>query len=853
MNFKLKKKIKKKKKNEANKEEFYESETRTFNREISYDTRRKNFSLPKITRNGVLTYDEENNKVEEKKSRKKEKEKLKLRKLLDNIKKRKVKKKPFEEEIFNVSNKIKNFQDIRNIIATTANNIIADQNLNIKKFDLLFYIFKESLKGKRELDRENKYNDYNFKIKHKYFENINILSCISICTILKCITPSYKIFNTADVDNDATENNSNLNNKKKKSESKNFSKIIQSVNKLEQMIVKYFRDFCNILKENICDNTTVYVNLLCEIVTVNLYLSKNEKLLEYLILYSNIYTYHSKKYNKGGNNKNSEILCMKCLNTLNEIIDNDHNLSFTLTLVDYFSKYIFKKEKSICPNLLKIFSNINITEKKIHAKLYSDQDKNDNEGKNNELQVKTNICGNLKIIEKNTEKILDQLFLIYLCVLREYKKYSIFFVKNVLYAISNYALYINKLIMDDVFEEIKAIAKENKTSPSLRMTSIHIFLKILNKVNDNIYIDCSWIASCLLHLLDSSIHYFHTGSSTFLLQNRNFIYNNFLDSDKYYLNDNENSKTDNLKNGKPIKYNSSRKDKLKEKYNFSSEMLYCIDLLLKTKNFTNNYNNFKSSNNHLLCRIIYHLFNISLHSDYVISFSILKIIQSIMMKFPLVKCIVEKEGIVISYMNDNLSIFFQNILFHSCLFKEISSLALDISLNDSNENYNAILKNYINRNNCYVKNKTINYNMNLSEKRIIDENKLMKCDFDDIFHKHRENFDEFNTIKKNNFKESVDKSFILSNDDYENISINNLSPYMLTAIDFIEIIFSPYNKFIKYFQKEQERNKNITGNNYKNKSINYKEDKQKGNQKEKKKNYNKIKKIIKKKKKKNNA
>ncbi|CRG94865.1 conserved Plasmodium protein, unknown function, partial [Plasmodium gallinaceum] len=847
MNFKLKKKIEKKK-NKDYKKEFCESETRIFNREVSYDTKREVFNLPKINRNGILTYDEESSTIEETKNKKKEKEKLKLKKLLENIKKKKVKKNPIEEEILKITNKINNLQDIKNIIATTANSIIADQNLNIQKLDILFYIFKESLRRKKEFHKENKYNVSTFKEKYKYFENINILSCISLCTIFKCITPSYKIFNTDDGNSNVIENNSNLNNKKKKkNQLKHSSKIIENVNQLEQTIVKYFKDFCNILKENINDNTIVYVNLLCEIVTVNLYLSKNEKLFEYLLLYSNIYTYKSKKYNKIENKRKFEILCMKCLNTLSEIIENDHNLSFTLTLVNYFSNYIFRKEKNICPNLLKIFSNINISEKKMNAKLYSDEDKNDNEGKNNELKMKTNICGDLKIIEKNSEKILDQLFLIYLCVLREYKKYSVFFVKNVLYALSNYALYINKLIMDDVLEEVKALAKENKISPSLRITSIHIFLKILNKVNDNIYIDCSWIVNCLLDLLDSSIHYFHTGSSIFLLQNRNFIYNNFLDSNNCYSNDNNTCEIDNSKNIKQMN-NSLKIDKLKEKYNFSSEVLYCIDLLLKTKNFTNSFNNIKFSNNQLLCRIIYHLYNISLHSDYIISFSILKIIQFIMIKFPLVKCMIEREGIVISYINDNLSIFFQNILFHSCLFNEISSIALDISLNDSNENYNTVLKNYINVNNCNIKNKIINFNLSLNEKKIIDENILMKYDYDNIFYKHKENYNQFNINDKNNFKESIDKSFLSSNNLNENLNVNNLPPYMLTAIDFIDIVFSPYDKFIKYFQKERGKNESTINNNYKYK--NYKEDRQNENQEKKYKNFNKIKKIIRKKKKK---
>ncbi|CAD2111791.1 hypothetical protein YYG_04432 [Plasmodium vinckei petteri] len=844
-------KIKKKRKHtyvEEEEKKSFENGVRKFNNNFDKNVRRKIFNLPKIKGNGMVIYDEEDdyNDNEEKirqkkKSRKEEKREQKLKSMLQDMNKKKTNiiKNSIEDEMVNISNKMNNYKDIKNVIADICNNIMGDQTLYIDKFELLFYIFNEAIKRKNKIinnesltnipkNSNNSKNEQSneHKTKYKYFEDITNVASISICTVLKCITPSYKIINMK---------NNNSNNNKQNNSSKTFSKIIENINNIEEKIVKYFKKFCSILKDKIKQNTIVYVNLLCEIITVNLHLSKSENLYDLLILYSNSHTYNNIKYNKpkesnkmmSKNNKNSEmninILCMKCLNTIKEIIDNDSNLSITVYLIDYFVNNLFKGNCKISSDLLRIFSKIKISEKKINAKIYSQDMINntsllDKDNNNDEINAKTNICGELKIIEKNAEKILDNLFFVYLCVLREHNKYSIIFVKNVLYAISKYSPYINKLLMDDVFQEIKALAIGNakKTggtddksnvvcSNSLKLASIHIFLEILNKTNDHIYIDCSWVAQSLIDLLDSDLPYFHIGSACYLFENTNFIYNNFFDSNKGRGNNFKNS--DPLSNGyinnNHLIDSSNNIESRESKYNFSSELLYCIHLLLITKNFTTNYNTFKSSNNRLLAKIVHKLYNISLHSDYIISFCFLKLIKNILDKYPLVKPIVEMDGITISIMDGNLSVFFQNICFQSFYFNNISSLAFDISLNDSNDVYRTELNEYMNRNNIIGQNKIINYNLNLKEKAIIDNNKMINYKPNDIFCKNITDYkknDKYTNLDKKKFKHTNNLSYNSSTNMNKTLAVNLAHPHMLMAMDFIEIVFSPYNEFITNFQ-----------------------------------------------------
>ncbi|CDU19969.1 conserved Plasmodium protein, unknown function [Plasmodium yoelii] len=816
-----------------------EDGVRKFNNNFDKNVRRNLFNLPKIKGNGIVIYDEDDDNYNEneekirqkKKSKKEEKREQKLKSMLYDMNKKKTKiiKSSIDEEIIKISNKMNNYKDIKNIIADICNNIMGDQTMYIDKFELLFYILQEAIKRKKKIINKespnsisNNYSDNSkdeYKTKYNYFEDISNVASISICTVLKCITPSYKIIN---MNNDSNSNSSNNLSKGKQNNSSNkFSKIIENVNIIEEKIVKYFKKFCNILKDKIKHNTIVYVNLLCEIITVNLHLSKSENLYDLLIIYSNSHTYNNNniKYNKSKENdkiikknNNSEmnikILCMKCLNTIKEIIDNDSNLSITIYLIDYFVNNLFKNNCKISSDLLRIFSKIKISEKKINAKLYSqdvinnisilDKDNNNNE----EINAKTNICGELKIIEKNTEKILENLFFVYLCVLREHNKYSTIFVKNVLYAISNYAPYINKLLMDDVFQEIKALAigddkkgfnkndennknnENNKnsvvSSNSLKLTAIHIFLEILNKTNDNIYIDCSWIAQSLIDLLDSDLSHFYVGSSCYLFENTNFIYTSFLDT----------------KNNNYLIDASNNIESQESKYNFPSELLYCIHLLLITKNFTTNYNTFKSSNNQLLAKIVYKLYNVSIHSDYIISFCFLKLIKNILDKYPLVKSIIEMDGITISIMDGNLSVFFQNIYFHSFYFNNVSSLAFDISLNDSNDIYKTEINKYMNINNIIGQNKIINYNLSLREKNIIDKNKIFNYNSSDIFYKNN----KYSNLDNNKFKHTNNVSYNSSTNVNKTLSLNFANPHMLMAIDFVEIVFSPYNEFIKSFQ-----------------------------------------------------
>ncbi|SBT78274.1 conserved Plasmodium protein, unknown function [Plasmodium ovale] len=881
------------------------TETRSFDKEMCENIRRKSMNLPKIRKNGTVTYEDDDNDGDtpkgtegkiEKRSKKIEKSQKVLRKMLDKINKKKgnTLKNSVDENITKILNKINHMSDLKSDIATIANSIIGDQNNNMEKFDLLFYIFDETLKRKKHLqesinshrkgdDKDSSKDE--IRRKYMYLKNINILVVISLCTVLKCITPSYKIIANDDYkyeENEVKSNNTTYNSQNKMANKstrrpakraakgsthisvKTFSKVIENVNTFENTIVNYFKRFCKILKCNIADNVIVYVNLLCEIVSVNLYLSRSEQLFKYIILYANMYTYFRGKHNNWLQDKNKPrtkknnpsfgLLCMKCLNTLKEIMDNDSNLSFTLELTNYFVNYLFKRDEKISPDLLRIFSKIKITEKKINAKLYGNDDvavtRGENDKTSDELRIKTSISGELKIIEKNTENILDQLFFLYLCVLREYNKYSILFVKNVLYGISHYALYINKILMDDVFYEIKELAMKNVSnntekneekdiSPSLILTTINVFLEILNKVNDDIYIDCSWIALSILKLLDSSIPHFHIGSTYFLFEQKNFVYNSFADGAKARRHfaavmsrgDNADDETVLGKNvggenwpkrtlsretlsgkgfpGKGLPGEASPSETLRnEKCNFSSELLYCIGLLLKTRNFSNSYNNFISSNNQLLSQIVHKLINISLHADYAISFAILKLVQSIFVKYPLIKPIVEEEGIVTSLMSDNLSVFFQNALLHSCIFKDISALALDISLNDSNDTYQETLKTYINQNKCDVKNKIIHYNINLREDKITDEDEIMNYDMDDAFHINVPSpmTKIFRSAVKTYPTHKSQLTFAHTN---ESISLNYLPPYMLTAIDFVEVLFSPYEEFIRYFQIKRE-NKNHT-------------------------------------------
>ncbi|SCM08306.1 conserved Plasmodium protein, unknown function [Plasmodium chabaudi chabaudi] len=811
----------------------FENGVRKFNNNYDKNVRRKIFNLPKIKGNGMVVYDEEDDyndsqeKIrQKKKSRKEEKREQKLKSILQDMNKKKTNiiKNSIEDEMGNISNKMNNYKDIKNVIADICNNIMGDQTMYIDKFELLFYIFNEAIKRKNKIINNQSLantpkngHPNECKTKCKYFDDITNVVSISICTVLKCITPSYKIINMK---------NNNSSSNKQNNSSKNFSKIIENINNIEEKIVKYFKKFCNILKDKIKQNIIVYVNLLCEIITVNLHLSKSENLYDLLIQYSNSHTYNNIKYNKqketnkimNSNNKNAEmninILCMKCLNTIKEIIDNDSNLSITVYLIDYFVNNLFKGNCKISSDLLRIFSKIKIAEKKINAKIYSQDMINntsilDKDNNNDEINAKTNIGGELKIIEKNTEKILDNLFFVYLCVLREHNKYSTIFVKNVLYAISTYAPYVNKLLMDDVFQEIKALAigddKNNVVSSnSLKLASIHIFLEILNKTNDHIYIDCSWIAQSLIDLLDSDLPYFHIGSACYLFENTNFIYNNFFDSNKGSSNNLKNS--DPLSNGhinnNHLMDSSSNIELGESKYNFSSELLYCIHLLLITKNFTANYNTFKSSNNRLLAKIVHKLYNISLHSDYIISFCFLKLIKNILDKYPLVKPIVEMDGITISIMDGNLSVFFQNICFHSFYFNNISSLAFDISLNDSNDNYRTELNEYMNRHNIIGQNKIINYNLNLKEKSIIDSNRMANYKPSDNFCKNVGDYkknDKNTNFDMKKFKHTNNISYNSTNMN-KTLAVNLAHPHMLMAMDFVEIVFSPYNEFITNFQ-----------------------------------------------------
>ncbi|CAA9989473.1 conserved Plasmodium protein, unknown function [Plasmodium knowlesi strain H] len=893
--------IQKKKK----RKEIEQYEARTFNREISNKIRRKSFSLPRVKRNGIITYDDEDddnyhgvgggggsdNPSEEqnrKKNRKFQRGQLKLKKMLEKIKNKKKKiRNPQDEEIIKIENKMKHCHDIRNEVAAISNSIIGNQDMHIEKFDCLFFICRESLTRGRELQKrvttENgtvaradcKANTDEVDRKIRYYQMVNALTCISICTVLKCVTPSYKIIGGENIPGEKkgnTEHTSSIGetdhrvntNGKGGGSMKSLSKLMINVNNIEQKIVHYFKQFCTMLKENIRHNVTLFVNLLCEIVTVNLHLSRSEALFDYLTLYANIHTYSKKKYNtvvarRGALTKkgktNVHLLCMKCLNTIKEIIENDSNLSFTITLVDYFTNSLFNREENVSPNLLKIFSHISIAEKKINAKLFSGEDLTDGafgKRKDDTLRTKTNVCGELKIIEKNTEKILDQLFLVYLCVLRGYKKHSVALVKNALQGIAHYALYVNKLLMDDVFAEVKALAMGGEGSlghdggvggvgnvdsvdrvdravpPTLRLTSARIFLEMINKVtDDSFYIDCSWVANTLLSLLDVSLPYFHLGSVHFLFEHQNFVYNSFADFGKCSQSDSfsegkqndrdmENAEGSNPVGGTETGGVQISSKHTSEKYNFCAELLYCIELLLKTKSFTSNYNTFKSNNNQLLARIVFQLYNIAMHADYIISFCILRIVQNILEKYPLVRSIVDEEGIVISSMNDNLSISFSNILFHSSFVEDLSSLALDISSYDSDESRkNALLSSYkIHHMQRKDPNRVIHFNLSLSEPRIVDADTFMKYTPDKWGSESTQGtfkklppstHDVTNTgFKKASFGktllEKVPLKFIGTS---ANLSVNRIPSHMLTAMDFVEIVFSPYEDLITYFEKDR--------------------------------------------------
>ncbi|SOV83719.1 conserved Plasmodium protein, unknown function [Plasmodium sp. gorilla clade G3] len=895
----LRKNNSKSKGNEKNKDRVeypYEVKPRTFNQDIRIRMNRENFSLPKIQRNGILKYDEgyeifEGEKTEDgtKLSRKKQKEVMNLKKLLENMEKNNSfnkksndgTKNVLDEEMQKISSMMNYYKDLKSMIAAISSSIMGDPNTQVEKLELLFFIFYESLKRKREIlyiklnnnlyelrrmDDEMKhedekvnymnesnqeshaeYNEESIKEKFRYISNLNILSCISICTILKSITPSYKIIMNEETnemnnhnDNASHGNNNMPTNNKPGNPTKNFSKLIENVNKVEKSIVKFYRRFCRLLRENISTNPIVFVNLLCELVGVNLYLSREENLLQYLVIYSNFPVYSNKKYNSNmhilgnvneiKNKRKFKILCAKCVVTIKEIIGNDNNLSFTLNLVDCFSNILFKNEKNISLNLLKVFSNINIREKKANARTFANDSKNKHGDNDNELNAKTNISGDIKIVEKNAEKILDRLFVIYLSVLKEYEKYPFKILKYSLRAISKYSMYINKFIMDDIFIEIKTLAATKSLSSTLRIICIIVYLEIYNKMNDNIYVDCSWIGNIILELLDFSCIPSFNGSSSNNKSTRGNNNNENKNSSNNSDAESFNSELDNSMKNDGFKYSTDSDDierklnkgienekKLYQKYKYSIKLIKSIDLLLKTKSFTINYNNFKSSNSDLLYKIIYQLFNIIVHMDFEVGMYLLQFVSNIFSKYPLIRCICEEEGIVVSFMNEELSIFFHNVLLHSSFFKELSCEALNISMNDSNEEYRKIVEKFVNeQKENEIEHKIIKFSLDINDEEILDQARFMNYDPHGSTMTDKKKYEENKKNVENIVK--LDKKFKKVLYEYRkkpkssvntssniNDSINNESSYELTIKDLIYVTYSKYDDLIKCFERKHKK------------------------------------------------
>ncbi|CZU00365.1 hypothetical protein CYL21_2566 [Plasmodium falciparum NF54] len=874
----------------------YEMRTRTFNQDVTLRLNRENFSLPKIQRNGSLKYDEgreifegENTDDDTKLSKKKQKEVLNLKKLLENMEKyndfnkksNQGTKNALDEEMKRISSMMDYYKDLKSMIAAISSSIMGDPNTQVEKLELLFFIFYESLKRKREIlyiklnnnlyelrrmDAEIKHEDENVKYMNeknqeshdeyneeavkknfRYISNLNILSCISICTILKSITPSYKIImseekNEENDNNDnASRGNNNMHtNNKPGNPTKNFSKLIENVNKVEKLIVKFFRRFCRLLKENISTNPIVFVNLLCELVGVNLYLSREENLLQYLIIYGNLAVYSNKKYNCNmhilgnvneiKNKKKFKILCAKCVVTIKEIIGNDSNLLFTLNLVDNFSNILFNNEKNISLNLLKVFSNINIKEKKANARTYANDSTNIHGDNNTDLNAKMNIGGDIKVVDVHAEKILERLFVIYLCVLKEYEKHPPKILKYSLRAISRYSMYINKFIMDDILFEIKNLAAIKTVSSTIRIICIVVYLEIYNKMNDTIYVDCSWVGNIILELLDLSYIPNSTNSSS---TNKGTRGNN-NNGNKKSSNDSDaesfNSDLYNSMKNDAYKYSTDSDDierrltkgienekQLYHKYKYSVKIIKSVDLLLKTKSFTINYTNFKSSNSDLLYKIIYQLFNIMVHMDFEVGIFILQFINSIFSKYPLIRCICEEEGIVVSFMDEDLSVFFHNILLHSSFFKELSCEALNISMNNSNEEYKKIVEKFIKeQEDNEIEHKIIKFSLDVNDEDILNQARFMSYDPNGSIISDKKKYEENKKNVENIIK--LDKKFKkvlyehrrkpknpVNTSSNTNDSTNNESSYELTVKDLIYVTYSKYDDLIKCFEKKHKK------------------------------------------------
>ncbi|SOV19741.1 conserved Plasmodium protein, unknown function [Plasmodium gaboni] len=894
----LKKNIKKNKENENVKdpvEHSCEEEPRRFNQEVSASIRRENFSLPKIQKNGLLSYEKENESFEDEdsesntnESRKKKKEILNLKKLIENMEKRNrfdrqstdARNNALEQEIKRISSMMNYYKDFDILIATICNSILGDPNAHVEKLELLFFIFYESFKRKKDIlyirlnnnlyelrrmndkmEHENEnlnntndnnqeshdqHNEKSLKEKCRYFSDLNILSCISICNVLKSITPSYKIIVSEGSnemndkkDNDSHGNNNMHTNKKSTNPTKNYSKLIKNVNKVEKMIVNFFRRFCRLLRENISSNLIVFVNLLCEIVGVNLYLSREENLFEYLVIYSNLTVYSKKKFNNNINILNNanvlknikkfKLLCANCVVQIIEIIKNDNNLSFTLNLVDCFSNMFFKNEKYITSTLLKIFTNIDIKEKKLNARIFENQSSNTHMDNNKELNAKTNISGDIKIIEKNVEKILDRLFVIYMCVLKEFDKYSHKILKCSLLAISKYSMYIDKFIMDDILIEIRDLSVIKIIPSTLRIMCIIVYLEIYNSINDYIYVDCTWVGNTILELLDfSCIPTFYSFTPDYKIKRGNNNWNNqFLDNSD---DESINSELENFMKYDEFKFNTDSDDierkmnkgienekRLYQKFKYCMKVIKAIDLLLKTKSFTINYNNFKSSSSDLLYKIIYQLFNIVVHIDFEIGMILLDFLSHIFTTYPLIKCICEQEGIVVSYMDKNFSVFYHNVLLHSSFFKELSCEALNISLNDSNEEYRKIVEKFLKEQKEHeIEHKIINFSLDINDIDIINQERFMNYTPSGSINIDKQKCEENKKSVQHLIK--LDKKFKKLLDEHNvhpkssgvktsktNNSTNNKSSYELNVRDLMHITYAKYDDLIKCFERKHKK------------------------------------------------
>ncbi|CEL93775.1 unnamed protein product [Vitrella brassicaformis CCMP3155] len=554
-------------------------------------------------------------------SKKQQKRLERLRKEAEEAMARKAKAKSAQQaadkkdDIDVLVNKLQTAEQKKLEIARVSNAILASPEKELPRLEVLFRLFhREKVPALKQV------------------------ALVSIGLVLKDILPAYRVQMRGE-ENDSKPGHQAL------------SRAVEKLQTHEKTMVRFSQQFIDILRHSPPPPRTA-ASLVSELLTANPSFNWTDDLIDLCVKYAG---------------KPDPPVQLPAIDALSWVMQHDPSLDLTASIVKAMgrlakvgmSSSTGGKRSGLSKALLDAIARLDLRRKQMAAERESHAVGADDEGIDEDLRrdlMIGSVHGDLKRFRKNEALVLEQLFVLYLRVLRSPHMYPDEVVSGCLRGLGCHSHFINVELMNEIFTELKRLISEGEgatASAEVGLRAVAAALLLLQGVGAAIQIEVSWVVDGFCRILRLALPHLSTPSYDPISTPPNAPAS-FLAAAPLHQED----ETLTADPDAPAVFAVST--------SLGRELIESIDLMVRCPQIVGGGGMGTGGTSMSLLRVVEGIMDVALHCDSAVSAGLCERVKLMLLKMPRLKSMVDPDGAVISSLSGGVSVYWhlQALLVH---------------------------------------------------------------------------------------------------------------------------------------------------------------------------------------------